>query len=150
VAQDDVSVRIEIERALGKARTAVMKRNAPGRICGLLTAHGRSVEWQKAFEHISEHFKAFIPGKPSHTRFAKKYCDEEKVKELIKRAAMNPSSVSFVRLRIGSAPIGEPGVNIVRFFAEVIGDRADLTCLVIFVDHHGALRTAYPANIGEI
>jgi hypothetical protein len=44
------------ETTLGKKLTALMKANAASRVVGLLTARGRSDEWQVAFEHIAEHF----------------------------------------------------------------------------------------------
>ena len=121
----------------------------PGRICGLLTARGRSAEWEKAFEHISEHFK-FDPTKPTHTLFREKYCEEDAVKELIKRAAAAPSSVTPRKLNIAGFPIGRDGVKIVRIFAEPIGNRPDLICLLIIADLQGTLITAYPGARADL
>ena len=117
----------------------------PRRICGLLTARGRSAEWEKAFVHISTHFRSDL-SKPTHTCFQKKYCDQEAVKELIKRAAGAPSSVRPAKLTIGSMPVGRDCIIIVRDFAEPIGDTTDLTCLIIVADSQGNLITAYPGT----
>jgi hypothetical protein len=119
--------------------------SVPGRICGLLTARGRSAEWEKAFEHISMHFKN-DPTKQSHTRFRRKYCEEHAIKELIKRACTAPSSVKSIKLTIAGMPIGRDGVKIVRTFAEPIGDGPDLMCLIVIADSQGALMTAYPGT----
>ena len=94
---DELDAKVQAERELGQKQAALMKLKTPGRICGLLTARGRSVEWDKAFEHIAEHFKV-DPLKPSHTRFHKKYCENEAVKALIKNAAERPSSVIWAKL----------------------------------------------------
>jgi hypothetical protein len=147
--QDDKDIEAQIEQALGKKQAALMKQNTPRRICGLLTARGRWVEWEKAFQHIAAHFEAG-PAKPSHTRFLKKYCDEEAVKDLIKRAAGKPSTVSFAKLNISGMPTGRPGIKIVRAFAEPVGDRPDLVCLVIVADSQGTLVTAYPGTKEEL
>jgi hypothetical protein len=149
MAQDEVDARAQAERELGQKQAALMKLNAPSRICGLLTARGRSVDWDKAFEHIAEHFKA-DPLKPKHTCFQSKYCEKEAVKALIKDAAGRPSSVIWAKLTIGGMPAGRPGIKIVRDFAEPIGDRADLVCLIIIADHQGKLVTAYPGTRNDL
>lgn len=145
MSRTDEDVEAQIERALGQKQAALMKLNTPRRICGLLTARGRSVEWEKAFEHIEAHFRS-DSGKPSHTRFQKKYCDEDAVKDLIKRAAAAPSTVAFARLNIHGMPIGRPGIKMVRDFGQPIGDRPDLVCLIIIADSQGTLVTAYPGT----
>jgi hypothetical protein len=149
MSHNDKDAEAQIVKELGQKQAALMKQNAPTRISGLLTAHGRSVEWDKAFEHISSHFKADA-GKPSHARFDKKYCDQEAVKGLIKQAANNPSSVTYAKLTIGGAPIGRPGIKIVRAFGEAVGDRPDLVCLIIMADSRGTLVTAYPGTTREL
>jgi hypothetical protein len=121
----------------------------PRRICGLLTARGRSAEWEKAFEHIALHFKNDL-GKKAHTRFRKKYCNEAAVKELILRAANAPSSVKITKLTIAGLPLGADGIKIVRTFSEPIGDSEDLTCLLIITNAQGTLMTAYPAPIESL
>jgi len=145
MSQDERDAKMQAERELGLKQAALMKLNTPSRICGLLTARGRSVEWDKAFEHIAEHFRA-NPLKPLHTLFQKKYRENEAVKVLIKNAAGRPSAVIWATLRIDGMPLGRPGIKIVREFAEQIGDRPDLTCLLIIADHQGKLITAYPGS----
>jgi hypothetical protein len=121
----------------------------PKRICGLLTARGRSAEWEKAFEHIATHFRN-DPGKPTHTRFRKKYCDEAAMKDLIRRAAHAPSTLTGIKLTIAGMPIGRDGVKIVRKFSEPIGDEVDLLCLIIIADLQGTLMTAYPGKVEDL
>jgi hypothetical protein len=145
MSQNDKDVEAQIVQALGQKQAALMKKNTPSRICGLLTARGRCVEWEAAFEHISPHFKA-NSGKPSHTRFHDKYCDQEAVKDLIKRAAGAPSSVTYTKLTTDGIPVGRPAIKIVRDFGEPVGDRPDLVCLIIVADSQGKLVTAYPGT----
>jgi hypothetical protein len=45
-----------VVQEIGVKLTGILKENTPGRICGLLTARGRSSEWETALEHIGEHF----------------------------------------------------------------------------------------------
>jgi hypothetical protein len=149
MSQKDREVEAQVEQALGQKLAALMKQNIPRRICGLLTARGRCVEWEKAFEHVSAHFRSDA-SKPSHTRFHKKYCDQEAVKDLIKRAAAAPSGVTFARLTIGGIPLGRPCIKIVRAFGEVIGDRPDLVCLIVIADSQGTLVTAYPGTTSDL
>jgi hypothetical protein len=52
-----------VVQEIGVKLTGILKENTPGRICGLLTARGRSSEWETALEHIGEHFGP-LPGKP--------------------------------------------------------------------------------------
>lgn len=150
MSQDELDAKAHAERELGQKQAALMKLNTPNRICGLLTARGRSDEWDKAFEHIAAHFRADPLNKPSHTLFHKKYCEKEAVKALIMKAAAGPSSVIWAKLKIGGLPLGRPAIKIVREFPEQIGDRADLVCLVIIADHQGKLVTAYPGAKKEL
>jgi hypothetical protein len=41
-----------VSQEIGVKLTGILKENTPGRICGLLTANGRSLEWETALEHI--------------------------------------------------------------------------------------------------
>ena len=123
-------------------------RTICNRICGVLTARGRSAEWDKAFEHISLHFAADLT-KPSHTLFDKKYRSPEAIKDLIKRAASHPSSIKSTKLRIAGSPGEVMATKIVRHFAVQIGDTPALDCLLIIADEGGALVTAYPCTQAE-
>jgi hypothetical protein len=122
-----------------------MKTNAASRVCGLLTARGRSDEWEVALEHIREHFVR-LPHKPTHSVFRAKYRDPEALKELLKRAASGPSTVVATRATIEGNPSGRPCVKIVRQFGQPVGEEPDQVCVVLIVDHGGTLMTAYPAT----
>lgn len=148
--QDEREAEAQIVRMLGEKQAALMKQRTPSRICGLLTAAGRSDEWEKAFEHISLHFLKTIPGKPAHSQFHKKYREKEALKQLIKEAASRPSAVRYVMLTIDAEPRGGPGIKIVRAFPQPVGDRPDLNCLLVFADHHGTLKTARPGTTKEM
>jgi len=141
----DKDVEAELVKARGQKLTDLIIRKAPSRICGLVSANGRSVEWEKAFSHIAIHFKA-DPSKPTNTVFNKKYCDEFAVKELIKRAAGRPSSVNWTNLTLEGRPSGRLGIKIVRDFGEPVGDKPDLVCLRVLADDQGNLLTAYPVT----
>jgi hypothetical protein len=123
-----------------------LKNNTPSRICGLLTARGRNPEWEKALEHISEHFHP-ISDKPRHTLFCKRLRDPVKLKEYIKRAASAPSTVRLSKLTdLLNRPTGLPCLLILRDFKEQIGENSSETCLVIVADCHGKLVSAYPLD----
>jgi hypothetical protein len=139
----------EIEASEGKDQTAVARRNASTRVCGLLVARGRSKEWDEAYVHIAEHFER-DPQKPKHTVFNKKYRDQEALRGLLLRAASGPSAIRLTKLTIDGEPVGRPAVEILRLFGEEIGDSAELVCLRIFVDFQGKLITAYPGTRKEI
>jgi len=139
----------QVEAQIGVKQAALLKANACSRVCGLLMARGRSEDWERAYEHISEHFR-FDPIKPSHGVFARRYCARDAIKTLLFRAASGPSNVTLIKLTIGGRPTGRSGVKIVRQFGEAIGDSPELRCLVIIVDAGGTLITAYPATEDEL
>jgi hypothetical protein len=135
----------QVEAELGVKQAALAKANASTRVCGLLMARGRSVEWERALEHISEHFRA-DPSKESHAVFAKKYRSAEAVRTLLYRAASGPSSVELTRLTVDGRPVGRPAVKIVREFGEAVGEIPSFRWLIIITDARGSLITAYPAE----
>lgn len=145
----DLDARAQAIRELGEKQFALMMQNTPHRICGLLTARGRCVEWEKAYRHIALHFTP-DRRKPSHTVFRKKFCDEALVKDLVRQAADAPSAVTCIKLNIAGAPLGRPGIKIVRAFREAIGTGADLLCLVVIADFQGTLITAYPSSSKDL
>jgi len=147
--ESNVDVRAQAIRELGEKQFALMMQNTPHRICGLLTARGRSVEWEKAFLHIALHFGP-DHRKPSHTVFRKKFCNEAAVKDLVRQAANAPSTVICTKLTIDGVPLGRPGIKIVRAFREPIGSTADLLCLVVIADFQGTLITAFPGTSKEL
>lgn len=130
---------------LGWKVAAVMRANATSRVCGLLTARGRSDEWERALEHIRDHF-ARAANKPSHTVFRAKYRDPESLRDLLKRAASAPSTVTATRATFDGNPSGRPCVKIVRQFNEQIGEEPEEVCVLLIVDHGGTLLTAYPVT----
>jgi hypothetical protein len=79
-----------VTQEIGVKLTGILKENTPGRICGLLTAKGRSLEWETALEHIGEHFGP-LPGKPKHSIFCRKLRNPDTLKDYIKRTASAPS-----------------------------------------------------------
>lgn len=129
---------------IGEKQAEYLKGSAPGnRICGLLTAKGRNTEWEKALEHISDHFHQ-LPGKPKHSIFRSKFRDPDTLKEYLKRAASGPSAVRLSKETIEGEPRGRPCALIVREFKEQIGLEPDQVCIAIVIDHNGVLVTAYP------
>jgi hypothetical protein len=94
----DAEIERQIIEAIGIKLAGLLKEKTPSRICGLLTARGRNAEWEKALEHISQHFEP-INGKPSHTLFRNKFRDTKTLKEYIRRAVSGPSAVRLSRLR---------------------------------------------------
>jgi len=139
----------DVETEIGVKQATMLRANACSRVCGLLAARGRNEEWERAFQHISAHFR-IDPTKPSHNVFARKYCSRHAIKDLLFRAASGPSNVTLIKLTIDGRPTGRSGVKIVRRFGESIGDGAELRCLVIIADAQGTLVTAYPATDGDL
>jgi len=146
MALSEMEILRRIEASLGEKRTAMMKANACSKICGMLTAPGRSWEWDEAFEHISEHFRP-IPAKPTHTIFQRKYRDSERLKGLIRNAAAHPSTVKLTLLTIDGIPSGAPAIQIGRQFRELIGEEDGQICLRIISEEKGRLITAYPISM---
>jgi hypothetical protein len=139
---------VEIERQviqeIGEKMAEFLKGSSPAnRICGLLTAKGRSPEWEKALEHISDHFR-HIPTKEKHSVFRSKFRDPDTLKEYMKRAASAPSAIRLSRETIDGRPVGTPCALIIREFKEPLGENPDELCLVIVIDHRGTLVTAIP------
>src|SRR3982751_2142726 len=88
----DAEIERQVIEAIGVKLAGILKDNTPSRICGLLTARGRNPEWERALEHISEHFRP-MSGKPSHAVFCKRLRDPMMLKQYIKRAASAPSTL---------------------------------------------------------
>lgn len=142
----DADMERQIVEAIGEKLAGILKEKTPGRIAGLLTARGRAPEWEKALEHISDHFKA-NPSKPRHAVFRRKFRDPDTLKIYIKRAVSGPSRIRLSRLTDGYArPTGSPCALIIREFSEPLGEEADQVCLVVIADFQGKLATAYPAT----
>jgi len=131
---------------IGVKLTGILKENTPGRICGLLTAKGRSAEWEVALSHISEHFRP-MPGKPKHSIFCRKLRNPNTLKDYIKRAASAPSTLRMSKLtdQVGQ-PRGVPCLLIIREFRETVGEEPDQTCMIVVADFQGRLITAFPAT----
>lgn len=123
----DTEMERQIVEAIGVKLAAILKEKTPSRICGLLTAKGRNLEWEKALEHISDHFKP-INGKPAQTLFRKTFRDTDTLKQYVKRAVSGPSKVKLSRLRdLDARPNGSPCLLIIREFQEPIGEEPDQT-----------------------
>lgn len=140
----------EIERqvidAIGVKLAGLLKDNTPSRICGLLTARGRNQDWERALEHIADHFRS-IPGKPNHSIFCKRLRNRDTLKQYVKRAASAPSTLRLSKLTdLFGRPIGAPCMLIIREFKEQLGEEPSQTCLIIVADFQGTLVTAYPAT----
>jgi hypothetical protein len=133
-----------VEAEIGVQKAALLKANACSRVCGLLMARGRIDEWERAYQHIAEHFYVDAT-KPSHSVFARRYRLRDAIKALVFRAASAPSSVHLTKLTIDGRPTGRAGVEIVRRFGEPIDETSKMTSLVIIADAQGALITAYPS-----
>ncbi len=104
--------------------------------------------WQKAFEHISEHFKS-VPGKLTHSIFEPKFRNQKAIEQLLKKALGGPSRTPILtKLTIGGEQIGMPAVIIEREFSEVIGRAGGKDCKIlrIVVDITGRPQTAYPVE----
>jgi hypothetical protein len=136
---------------IGVNRAGILKDRTPGRICGLLTARGRNTEWEKALEHISEHFRPNIAGKEKHSVFRKKFRDSDTLKDIIKRAASRPSMLRVSRLRDDwGRPIFGPCLLIIREFQEPPGEEMDQVFLVVVANDQGTLVTAFPATKSDV
>jgi hypothetical protein len=146
MALEQAEIERQIVAELGERRAAGLKANATRRVCGLLTRNNS--DWDTAFEHIRAHFQPITDPaiKSRHTVFAERYRNKDALLRLLMRAASKPSRVRLTRLTIGNQHIGRPAVEIVRNFAEVIGDDSSLTALRIFTDYQGRLMTAYPGR----
>lgn len=131
---------------IGVKLTGILKENTPGRICGLLTAKGRSLEWETALEDIGEHFGP-MPGKPRHSVFCRKLRNPDTVKDYIKRAVSAPSTLRTSKLtdQLGEAT-GRQCLLIIREFGENVGEQAEQKCLIVVADFQGKLITAFPAT----
>jgi len=141
----DAEIERQVIEAIGVKLAGLLKDNTPSRICGLLTARGRNAEWEKALEHISDHFHA-MPEKPQHSIFSKKLRDPTTLKQYIKRAASAPSTLKLSKLTEFGRPVGVPCLLIIREFKEQLGEESAQTCLVIVADFQGKLVTAYPST----
>jgi hypothetical protein len=116
----DAQIESQIIDTIGLKLARILKDNTPSRICGLLTAKGRSDEWERALEHISEHFHP-IQGKPSHSIFSKRFREPEAIKDLIRRAVSAPSMLRLSKLTLPSrGAVGAPCMLIIRNFKEQI------------------------------
>jgi hypothetical protein len=142
----DAQIESQVIEAIGVKLAGILKDNTASRICGLLTAKGRNKEWERALDHISDHFRP-MPGKPSHSIFCKKLRDPEVLKDYIKRAASAPSMLRLSKLTLPArGPAGVPCLLIIRNFKQQVGVDADQTCLIIVADFQGKLVSAYPAT----
>jgi hypothetical protein len=144
--ESDAAIERKIVEMIGEKLAGILKEKTPSRICGLLTAKGRNAEWEKALDHIAEHFRPHRE-KPVHTIFRKKFRDKNVLKEYVRRAVSAPSTVRLSLLRDADArPVGSPCALIVREFNEALGEQSDEVCLVVIADFQGKLATAYPAT----
>ncbi|WP_152052427.1 hypothetical protein [Tautonia marina] len=141
--KDQAQIEREILAEIGERRAAGLKANACSRVCGVLIRQGS--DWDKAFEHISDHFRK-NPDKPSHLLFHKKYRTKEALRQLLLRAASGPSEIKVTKLKVHGDHLGKPAIEIVREFREPIGESPSYTRLRIFLDVQGNLITAYPGE----
>jgi hypothetical protein len=146
----DPGIERRIIEEIGVKLAGILKEKTPGRICGLLTAKGRHPEWEKALEHISDHFRP-DKNKSTHTMFRKKFRDQDRLKEYVRRTVSGPSTVRLSKLHDGDArPVGSPCALIIREFNEPLGEEADQVCLVVVADFQGKLVTAYPTTKSKL
>jgi hypothetical protein len=145
MSKDRAQIEREIIAEIGEQRAAGLKANACTRVCGVLVRRG--VDWDKAFEHISDHFKQ-LPGKPSHVLFHKRFRTKEALRQLLFRAASGPSEIRLTKLKVHGDHFGKPAIEIVRQFGESIGESPLHTRVRIFIDYQGTLITAYPGSVG--
>jgi hypothetical protein len=142
----DVEIERQVVEAIGVKHAGLLKDNTPSRICGLLTARGRNPEWERALEHISDHFRP-MPGKPSHAIFCKRLRDPAVLKQYVKRAVSAPSTLRLSKLNdTFGRPKGVPCMLIIREFKEQLGENSEQTCLIVVANFQGKLKTAYPAT----
>ena len=133
-------------KEIGKRLTKLAAKKAGSRLVGHMTRSSRA--WQKAFRHISLHFRP-MGKKASHAVFKKKHRSEAAVKQLIQQAASRPSRAPVTtKLTIGAENIGRPAVIIERRFKQAIGSIGDEACHVlrVVVDYTGRPITAYPVK----
>lgn len=142
--KDQAQIEQEIIAQLGERGAAGLKANACTRLCGLLQRQGG--DWDKAFEHISAHFKRVL-GKPSNAMFHKKFRSKDALRQLLYQAASGPSEIKLTKLKVHGDHFGKPAIEIVRNFSEPIGEDLTHIRLRIFVDYQGNLISAYPAPI---
>ena len=146
----DAEIERQIVEIIGTKLAGILKENTPRRICGLLTAKGRSREWETALEHISDHFGP-MPDKSRHNIFRKKFRDADTLKQYIKRAASGPSLIRLSRIRDGyNQPTGTPCLLIIREFQEPLGEEPEQVFLVVIADFQGKLVTTYPASKKQV
>jgi hypothetical protein len=110
-------------------------------VCGLLMREGR--DWERAFEHISDHFKRAAPGKPVHSIFRSEYRNEAAIRDLLFTTANRPGRVMGTKL----TDDGTPAVRIERGFKKQLGMESGETWLLVIVafsDRREELVTAYP------
>ena len=141
MAKPQQAIEREIVAELGERAAGGLKQHAPTRLFALLNKPGS--DWDKAFEHISDHFRR-TPDKPAHTVYAERYRDKEALRKLLLDAASVPSEVRLTKLKIHGDNMGKPAIEIRRWFNKQVGDNQTLTWLRIFVDFQGNLITAYP------
>ena len=133
-------------KEIGKRLSKLAAKKAGSRIVGHMTRN--SPAWSKAFAHIKSHFKS-MPGKASHAVFAKKFRNEAGIKQLIQKAAGNPSRAPVTtKLTVGAENVGRPAVIIEREFSDAIGYIGDDACKIlrVVVDYTGRPITAYPVK----
>ncbi len=114
----------------------------------MLYKAGRSDEFDAAFPHIRDHFylpSRLNPEKKTHTKFLKRYCSKDAVKDLLLQAANAPSYAKLTRLTGDGASTF--AIKIVRQFGSPIGEGTGLTCLLIIFDEKSTLITAYPMTL---
>jgi len=118
-----------------------MGARARSHVRGLLTRRGSA--WDRAFGHISEHFRRAAPDKPTHSIFIAELRNEPAIRDLLFRAASKPSSAISTKL----TDIGTPSVRLEREFKKQIGMEPEETwlCVIVEVSNRSVeLITAYP------
>jgi hypothetical protein len=146
----DAEMERQIVEIIGTKLAGILKEKTPSRICGLLTAKGRSGEWEAALEHISSHFGP-MPDKSRHNIFRKKFRDADTLKKYVKQAASGPSLVRLSRLRDGYAEAtGTPCLLIIREFQEPVGEEPVQVFLVIVADFQSKLVTTFPPSKKQV
>lgn len=135
--------RVKDVSGAAKADAQRLANQARKKLHGYLTRLGQ--EWDKAYEHVRLHFKAF-EDKPSHTVFIKKYRNKENLLGLMRQAVSGPSrSPVLTQLKKHGEHVGEYAVLIERKFGMAIGESGEKV-LWIFTDTNGYLITAYPTQ----
>ena len=135
-----------VVKEIGKRLSKLAAKKAGSRMIGHMTRN--SPAWNKAFTHMRTHFKS-MSGKASHAIFTKKLRNEAGIKQLIQKAAGNPSRAPVTtKLTVGAENVGRPAVIIEREFSEAIGHIGDDACKIlrVVVDFTGRPITAYPVR----